>query len=350
MILFPTIPSVMSKNRFTVYAFVLMSALWAPLHAAAEPPPRFALPLECQPNKNCFIQNLFDHDPSEGYRDYHCGTLSYDGHTGTDIRVPDLRAMQQGVAVLAAANGKVRAVRDGMEDRSVREIGKDAIRNREAGNSVLIDHGDGWLTLYAHLKKGSVTVAPGDSVVQGKKLGLVGLSGNTEFPHLHFEVKKRGQSVDPFTSTRNEAACPASAGTGLWNAETDTLLQYVPTGVLAGGFAGHPPAQEEVLRGDASLAEPMTPGSPALVFWVNLFGMQAGDIETVKIFAPDGSLFAQKSGEIDRSKAQWLSLLGRNKRADSWPAGIYRGEYRLTRMSEGHRQEVLKWSASVTVK
>jgi murein DD-endopeptidase MepM/ murein hydrolase activator NlpD len=340
----------MSNKLFSAYAFILLSALWVPLHAAAaDPPPRFALPLECQPNKNCFIQNLFDHDPSEGYRDYHCGTLSYNGHTGTDIRLPDLRAMQQGVAVLAAANGKVRAVRDGMEDRSVRETGKDAIRGREAGNSVLIDHGDGWLTLYAHMKNGSVAVAPGDSVVQGTKLGLVGLSGNTEFPHLHFEVKNHSVSIDPFTSSGNAVDCPEKSA-GLWNAETDTLLQYVPTGVLAGGFVDHPPTQEEVLRGDASLAGPMTPVSPALVFWVNLFGMQAGDTENVKIFAPDGSLFAQKSGEIDRSKAQWLSLLGRKNRAGSWPAGVYRGEYRLTRMYEGRRQEVLKWSASVTVK
>jgi hypothetical protein len=341
----------MSNSRFTAYAVVLVAALWGPLHvASADPSPRFALPLECQPNKNCFIQNLFDHDPSDGYRDYHCGTLSYNGHTGTDIRLPDLRAMQQGVAVLAAANGKVRAVRDGMEDKSVRETGKDALRNREAGNSVLIDHGDGWLTLYAHLKKGSVAVAPGDLVLQGQKLGLVGLSGNTEFPHLHFEVKKRGQSVDPFAPEPNQTGCPGSAAAVLWDAETNALLQYVPTGVLAGGFAGHPPTQEEVLRGDANLAEPMMPGSPALVFWVNLFGMQAGDIETVKIFAPDGILFAQKSGEIDRSKAQWLTLLGRNKRAGPWAAGLYRGEYSLSRMSEGRRLDVLKWSASVTVK
>jgi hypothetical protein len=187
-------------------------------------------------------------------------------------------------------------------------------------------------------------------VRQGQKLGLVGLSGNTEFPHLHFEVKEHGRAVDPFAPAWSEESCQSGTPAGLWNEQARAMLQYVPTGVLSGGFADRPPNQEEVLRGDASLAGPMTGNAPALIFWVNLFGMQAGDIETVRIVAPDGSTFAQKSGKIERSKAQWLTLLGRNRRAQPWPPGLYRGEYSLSRMSAGRGQEVLKWSAAITVK
>ena len=56
------------------------------------------------------------------------------------------------------------------------------------GNHVVIDHGDGVFSLYAHLQRGSVTVAVGDVVAVGDRLGLVGNSGNSSEPHLHFQV------------------------------------------------------------------------------------------------------------------------------------------------------------------
>lgn len=71
----------------------------------------------------------------------------------TSIR--DRRAMEEGAVVVAAAPGRVRGVRDGVSDASVRDTGTEAVKDRECGNGVLIEHGDGWETQYCHLQRAS---------------------------------------------------------------------------------------------------------------------------------------------------------------------------------------------------
>lgn len=56
------------------------------------------------------------------------------------------------------------------------------------GNHVVIDLGNGNFALYAHMKKGTITVQQGDFVTRGQVLGLLGNSGNTSAPHLHFHM------------------------------------------------------------------------------------------------------------------------------------------------------------------
>ena len=57
-----------------------------------------------------------------------------------------------------------------------------------AGNHVVIDHGNGEYSLYAHLKPGSILVKPGNRVTAGTVLAQLGSSGNSTEPHLHFQV------------------------------------------------------------------------------------------------------------------------------------------------------------------
>lgn len=64
------------------------------------------------------------------------------------------------------------------------------------GNMVMIDHGNGYQTLYAHLS--AVNVRCGQSVAQGQGIGLAGSTGNATGPHLHFEVRLNGGFVDPW--------------------------------------------------------------------------------------------------------------------------------------------------------
>ncbi len=75
------------------------------------------LPVACEIGKTCFIQHYVDRDPSPAAQDYQCGTLTYEGHDGTDIRIPTMAAQKAGVNVLAAADGKVLRVRDGVRGR-----------------------------------------------------------------------------------------------------------------------------------------------------------------------------------------------------------------------------------------
>ena len=62
---------------------------------------------------------------------------------------------------------------------------------------IMIDHGNGFQTLYAHLS--SLSVRCGQSVYQGNTIGLAGSTGNSTGPHLHFEVRYFGTFVNPYT-------------------------------------------------------------------------------------------------------------------------------------------------------
>ena len=65
------------------------------------------------------------------------------------------------------------------------------------GNYVVIDHGNGYETLYGHLLNNSIVVKAGDKVAQGQKVGMMGSTGRSTGMHLHFEIKKSGGNVDP---------------------------------------------------------------------------------------------------------------------------------------------------------
>lgn len=74
---------------------------------------------------------------------------------------------------------------------------KHAGRKNTYGNLVIIDHGYGYETYYAHLSAFAKGIKPGATVNRGDKLGLAGTSGRSVGPHLHYEIYKDGRSVNP---------------------------------------------------------------------------------------------------------------------------------------------------------
>jgi murein DD-endopeptidase MepM/ murein hydrolase activator NlpD len=128
----------------------------------------------------------------------------YDGHTGSDFMLGGGFATMDtdSAPVVAAAGGVVEVAEDGHYDRcrgdvTTLEVTCDGHEMR--ANFVRLRHANGWSTLYYHLKKGSVAVTPGQRVACGDLLGLVGSSGRSTLPHLHFQVEDPvGTVVDPF--------------------------------------------------------------------------------------------------------------------------------------------------------
>jgi murein DD-endopeptidase MepM/ murein hydrolase activator NlpD len=92
-----------------------------------------------------------------------------------------------GIDLAAAAGTPVRATADG----EVIFAGKDG----RYGRTVLMDHGPGYRTRFAHLKK--IETKKGDWVRRGDLIGKVGKTGNASGPHLHYEVIKNGRHVNP---------------------------------------------------------------------------------------------------------------------------------------------------------
>ena len=310
------------------FALILLGLVTA-IGARAEEVISLALPIKCQPGVTCFFQNYVDHDASDKVRDYRCGGRSYNGHDGTDFRIRNQEIQRQGVEVLAAAAGRVIGGRNDMEDVSIRTAGKAAIAGKECGNGVLIEHADGWGTQYCHMAKGSVRVKPGDQIKTGQPIGLVGLSGDTEFFHLHFTVRYRGKAVDPFAYGAPENSC--GAGRSLWAASLGEQMQYRPREIVDYGFAGVAPTMELIESGEIE-KHPVTPGSDALVAYVRAIGLQTGDQQTLEVQGPGGtSMPTNTLPALDRDKAQFLVIAGKKRTEAAWPPGRYTATYRVTR-------------------
>jgi len=286
------------------------------------------LPLACTPGETCVVQQYVDHDPTPAARDYQCGTLSYDGHNGTDFRLPSLAAQRAGVDVLAAAAGVVLRVRNDMDDIVMAKGGAIALGNRLCGNGLVIAHQEGWETQYCHMARDSVRVAPGQRVAAGTPLGRVGLSGATEFPHLHFTVRHKGTIVDPFAF--GAAADSCGGGTSLWRPGLAAALAYRARALLNWGFAVSPVSMDAIEAGTADTFAAAGADAAAIVAYVRSIGLKAADVQELILHAPDGGVLVDhRADPLARNEAQSLLFAGKKRPADGWPPGVYRASYRV---------------------
>ena len=308
--------------RLAAFAALGIAAALAPAAARPQDPPapKLSLPIACEPGRTCFVQNYVDRDPSPGALDYHCGHRTYDKHDGTDIRLLDMAAQKAGVDVLAAAAGKVVAVRDGVPDISIRAPGAPPVAGHECGNRVGLAVGGGWILDYCHLAQGSPKVKVGDTVAVGQPLGRVGLSGETEFPHLHFSVRHANAVVDPFAAGPvAPGACAAQPA--LWTDAASRALAYRRGVVLNTGFSGGAATPDAV----EARRTPAVSAATGLVAYARLIGLEAGDVVELRVTGPDGRAVAGATNPpLDHDKAWWLVQAGPARPpAGGWPRGTY---------------------------
>ena len=147
------------------------------------------------------ISNYLDKNSGTGLLDYNCGTHTYEGHRGTDIFTwpyPFLKMDNNQVEIIAAAAGTIISKIDGNFDRS-------CTNNSNQWNAVYVQHADGSIAWYGHMKNGSLTTkSVGQTVAAGEFLGVLGSSGNSTGPHLHLELYDASNNlVDPWNGTCN---------------------------------------------------------------------------------------------------------------------------------------------------
>jgi hypothetical protein len=108
--------------------------------------------------------------------------LHPDGHLAVDW------SAAEGTGIMAAASGKV-TYTGGSAANTM------GTSNRAYGLNVIIDHGNGYSTLYAHVS--GFDVSPGQQVIQGQQIARVGNTGYSVAPHLHFELRQGSKKIDP---------------------------------------------------------------------------------------------------------------------------------------------------------
>ncbi|MEH6545454.1 MAG: M23 family metallopeptidase [Sneathiella sp.] len=321
------------RKRFA--AFTCLILIIASAHVLADDL-ELDLPIGCQLGDTCFIQHYPDMDPSKKAKDHTCGFLAYDGHKGTDFRLRTLANMEAGVPVLAAADGVVANIRDGVADQYFEDYPsaiRPRIKNIGLGNTVILTHENGLKTIYAHLKKNSVTVAKSQKVKRGDILGYVGLSGLTEFPHLHFQVMSGKAVIDPFSGPQKTTPCTHSE-TSLWSEAAQQELAYQPTGFLVTGFSAKIPKNRRALESGNMQQSPLPPNSQTLIFWSLYYGSQKDDVVTLTIEGPDNKLIKEYSPKrVSKNQISKYFFVGIKRPKSGWQKGGYRGQITIKRSS-----------------
>ena len=168
------------------------------------------------------ISNFIDQDPTAGIKDYNCGKRTYNGHLGTDIFTAPFwwkKMDENSVEIIAAADGIIIDKGRIREDTSCAMCPVGAPNSCFSWNGVYLQHADGSLAMYGHMKKNSPTSKNiGDVVKKGEYLGIVGSSGNSSGPHLHFELwtdtSSTGTVIDPWAGT-----CNSGGNTSMWEVQ-----------------------------------------------------------------------------------------------------------------------------------
>jgi murein DD-endopeptidase MepM/ murein hydrolase activator NlpD len=184
------------------------------------------------------ISNCVDRNPAYPNQilDYNCGARSDDtsgghNHQGVDCFTWPfgwLKMSQKTVEIIAAVPGRIIYKADGNFDQSCGF-------NNNPWNAVYLEHDDGSIAWYGHMKNGSLTTkVVGDRVARGEYLGAVGSSGNSSGPHLHMELyDAAGALADPHAGSCNALA-------KVWwksqRRDADSAINQVTTGGAAASF------------------------------------------------------------------------------------------------------------------
>ncbi|MEE2760455.1 MAG: M23 family metallopeptidase, partial [Pseudomonadota bacterium] len=308
---------------------------------------RFDLPIDCIPGRDCWVPNYVDALPGKGARDYAGGVRTYENHKGVDFAIRDQRAMMAGVTVRAAAGGVVRAIRDTMADVDFKLLKPETIKGRECGNAVVVQHDPDWRSQYCHMRSGSVAVARGQRVKAYTTLGLVGLSGKTEFPHLHFMVFFKDKPVDPFTGLTVIDGTKVAGN--LWRDEARTLLRYRETNIYHAGFAAETPKFQAARRGEYNRMWLVSPVRELFV-WMDIFGVHDGDRVIVWVIGSGGRELASRrlNLRLKRPRARQFLQIGFKHEGGFWPAGSYESKITLAR-SVGRETRKFRVTRRVTI-
>ncbi len=235
------------------------------------------------------ISNFVDQDSvnPDSLLDWNCGDRTYDtesiNHNGTDYgstMFPWLTMDNDGLVVTATADGEIVERRDGEFDRQC------SFDPQAEANIVVLKHDDGTITIYAHMKNGTVTPRQvGDRVEQGDYLGVVGSSGFSTGPHLHLGVQDTFNTLyDPYAGE-----CNALNNESYWNDQEPYIVKGVVSADTHSASPEYPPCpQAEIPNFENEFS-----GQDTIFASVTVRDFESNDVMDVEVRSPSGTtLFA----------------------------------------------------------
>lgn len=285
---------------------------------------KLQFPVDCKPGEDCFIQFYPDRLANTKFADYRCGLRSFDNNQATVIALQSMQAMNNGVSVFAAADGKVSKVKRDSElsDDENQYISSSA---ENCGNQVVINHGHGWETHYCFLKPDSIVVEEKQLVKQGDPIAEVGKVGyDQSLPNLYFYVYHNKKTVDPFVGSGAYYTCNVYEKP-LWL----NPIPYQTVNVIAAGVEDKPINRDYIVEFGGLHKSRINSGSKSISFWVFISGLQDGDEEVFEIYEPGGALEYKYEGAIKNFKGfhYYINAMEIDKPANGFKKGSWKLRY-----------------------
>jgi murein DD-endopeptidase MepM/ murein hydrolase activator NlpD len=286
--------------------------------------PLFIFPVVSNPAVNSDygvhgISNFVDHNlafPNQ-VRDFNCGTRTYDTTAGYNHQGVDMFTFPFGfnkmdnneAMAVAAAAGQIIYKSNGNFDRN-------CSFNSSNWNAVYLRHADGTVSWYGHLKNNLLTTkVVGEQVAQGEFLGIVGSSGNSTGPHLHFEIYDAANRLqDPY-----QGACNLLNTTTYWQnqpAYLDSKINKVMT-------HSAPPAFQNCPNPDIINAKNVfAPGGQVIVA-AYFHDQVLNQVSQLSLIQPNGTIFTSWTHSSPDTYAASYWYWTRNLPANA-PVGIWK--------------------------
>jgi murein DD-endopeptidase MepM/ murein hydrolase activator NlpD len=275
---------------------------------------QFVSPIGGVQGRDWAIVEYFDLDSGAGISDYRGGLFTSDGKQGLDFLIRNFVAQDEGVPVFAVLPGTVIDAVDGNPDRITDP--DDAV---DDGNYVVIQHENNLTTGYYHLREGSVTVEPGDLVLAGERIGFVGSSGASYWPHLYFEVTENGVPIETLLQGGRFWTNPPE-----YTGDALALLDF--------GVTDFSPTDADYVEGIEDVATIYLGDGdgrelPTVTFWTMVTGLAAGQDIQFEIFRPNGERFTLEA--LNSRRLNWGFLDFNAALPRTTPVGRYRIEFRI---------------------
>ena len=276
-------------------------------------------PVACQIMGNCWISNHVDLNDSIGQiSDYKCENKATDNNKSTHITLNSMNAITNNVPVVASADGVVDFAGNG---------------GGFCGTRVTISHDKGWKTNYCHLDTKNLSVREGQQVKSGQILSSIGMTGQTQWPHLSFSVTRNGMVFDPFSGRSTIEGCALSAEKPLWIGGKNP--PYEPAAVINAGFTVGYVKNQDIINGAVQSATIIDAKTPQLSLWSMMMNLREGDEIEMVVQTPSGRVLNEVKQTIESNIDYYPIYFSTLKKGFLWNAGQYKGIIKITRDVNG---------------